>query len=193
MLLPVMGVDLTLIPVSRSGMDANLEQLRRQAATGNVDALQALCNALSRIVTLQGCVLLPLEPTCHMLNKDNRNHPANINFAHSMLSLERRRELWPLIDDISKLEMPKEFRESFTSYVSRVPDGSKEGENCYGGVTEDCYGTDLQWVEAGLLSQVLSDFNKDIEEEKYLPKQNVAAAAYLAGLDSDTPVGLYWH
>jgi hypothetical protein len=128
-----------------------------------------------------------------MLNKDNRQPRHFLNFSHTMLSLERRRELWPLIEKIPKLKVGEEFRKSFTSYLSTIPDGTKEGEECYGHVRETPYGDDLEWVEAGLLSKVLSDFNQNIEEEKYLPKQNAAAAAYLAGLESDTPVGLYWH
>ncbi len=74
----------------------------------------------------------------------------------------------------------------FATYVSKVPDGSSQGESCYGTVTEDSYGTPLRCVRVG---EIVANRIERIAREK---SQNRAVWAYLAALPPDTRVALYW-
>lgn len=109
----------------------------------------------------------------------------SIPYAHTMLELERRSHFWPYVQELSS----SEFERPLSSYHATVPDGSMEGEPCYGKTVETPYGEPLRWVRArdllAIKQAALARFCED--------SANAAAWAYLAALNPDTRVALYWH
>lgn len=103
-------------------------------------------------------------------------------FAHTMLELDRDYPLHKLIQALKPYERPT-FR--FSSFVSRVPDGSVRDEYCYGEVKETPYGERLTFVDSLDLATVL-------DSDPETGPRNKAAAAYLR-LIPRTTVALYWH
>lgn len=99
--------------------------------------------------------------------------------AHDILRLERRSELWPAIQALPQLDIPKPL----SCYEARTP----EGEPCYGPVETDPYGNRMKWVTAGALL-TLKD-HESIRDDW----QNRAVWAYLANIPEDWPIVLYWH
>lgn len=71
----------------------------------------------------------------------------------------------------------------FSSYLSRVPDGSCKDECCYGTVIDTPYGLPLKHVSAVELKGMLGDDT---------PRRR-AAQAYIDALPPETRVALYWH
>lgn len=107
----------------------------------------------------------------------------NCNFAHTLLDLERRRELW---DEIEKLKQC-DVSTGFSSYVSRVSDGTMKDEKCYGVVDETPYGEPLRYTIVGELLQVASHVGVTDNWK------NRAAWAFLARCPTELKVALYWH
>lgn len=92
--------------------------------------------------------------------------------SFSILSLERRRELWPLIEEIESHPV-KEATGHF-------------GDN-YRTITKDPYGTPLRYVRAKDLL-ALQD-NEAVQDNNL----NRAAWAYLSAIAPETKIILYWH
>ncbi len=117
------------------------------------------------------CSLLPIE--------------ADINdwgYSHSILDLARNYEFFDLLKDLPDAgPVPK----SFTTFKGRVPDGSYEGESCYGETHTDPYGDEIRTVLAG-------DIAKLKKLRNYHPRIK-AALLYCAQLPPDTRIALYWH
>jgi len=172
-------------------MDADLRRLKRQADSGDIDALRRYCHLLERLAGTKGCRLLPLNWRCHANMKRNPDRTPAWGFSHTILPLGRDYDLWERIEALPQLEMSKEFRQDFTCYCSNVPDGSMKGESCYGTLLEDCYGNQLQWVTAGDLVKAFQDLEETEGEKLSIP--NAAALAYLIQLEPDNPIALYWH
>ncbi len=103
--------------------------------------------------------------------------------SHSMLDLERRRALWPAVEALSSQEIP----EPLSCYLNRVPDGSYQGEPCYGYIEKDPYGNRLRWTTA---KELLKLSNHESVQDNYL---NRAVWAYLAQIPPDWKIVLYWH
>lgn len=104
-------------------------------------------------------------------------------FSHTLLSCERRRELWDAISAMPSREVPEEF----SSFLGRVPDGSMEGEHGYGNTQEDPYGDRLRYTTAkDLVTLAQHEWVTDN------PK-NRAIWAYLAAAPPKMKVCLYWH
>ncbi len=111
-------------------------------------------------------------------------------FAHTMLELDRRHELWDFIDDEVPVITKDNFK--FSSYCAPIPSGEWEGENGYGEITEDPYGNAIKWCRAGKLAEVMEKFYTDGGGYK-TDYRNLAAIAYLKVLPTDNLIALYWH
>ncbi len=103
-----------------------------------------------------------------------------MNFSHTVLSCERRGQLFEEIQELRATPVP----EDFTSYLSL--DGEYE-EHHYGQTHETPYGEPLTYVLAGQLWPFAS------HEDVMSQSKNRAIWAYLAELPPDTKVALYWH
>ena len=103
-------------------------------------------------------------------------------FSHTILNLERRRELWPLIDEIEE-RFGRDVPHGFTSFLGR----QDNGEHGYGDTMRTPYDDNLKYVEARHLKP-LKDHS--LVQDNYL---NRAAWAYLEQLPDDLPIALYWH
>lgn len=97
----------------------------------------------------------------------------NLNFGHSKLSLERRRELW---DAIIEAKIAKPFGKPFSCYA---------GES-YSEETEDCYGQSLTYA---LVNDLLKLFDHEGVVDNYT---NRAIWAYLRELPANNKIILYW-
>lgn len=84
------------------------------------------------------------------------------------------------------LENGESIPKNFTSYFSTVPDGSMEGESCYGVMKMSPYGLPLKTLT---VKQVL-DFLAKKEMKKPAAQ---AALAYLKCLPADQSIVLYWY
>jgi hypothetical protein len=189
----IMGVDLSLIPLASSEMDVDLQRLKRQADTGDVEALRRYCHVLERVATnTKACELLPLDYRCHAASKRNPEQGWSINFSHTVLPLGRNYDLWEKIEALPQLEVSEKSRQEFSCYLGTVPDGSHQGESGYGNLLEDCYGNQLQWVTAGDLVKAFQTQLAEDEQSGYRSIPNESAAAYLAALEPDNPVALHW-
>ncbi len=118
--------------------------------------------------------LMPLE--CD--HEGVHGKPA-FQFSHSMLNIERRRELWPLIEKLARGRVSTDF----TGFMGEGSDG----EYGYGKVRDDAYGQPIQWAKAGDIAK-LANHNAVTNDAR-----NRAVWAYLSALDPDTKVALYWH
>ncbi len=99
--------------------------------------------------------------------------------SQDILRLEKRSELWPAIDALPQLDIPKPL----TCHEASTP----AGEPCYGQVETSRYGDRLKWVTAGALL-TLKD-NEAIKDDW----RNCAVWAYLANMPEDWPIVLYWN
>lgn len=101
-------------------------------------------------------------------------------YSHSMLEVQRRRDLWP---EISRLKS-HELTITLYCYMSR----DHRGEHCYGelGAT-DPYGSKFMYVLAGELSNLSK--NENVKDSAF----NRGIWAMLAEIDPNTKIVLYWH
>jgi hypothetical protein len=99
--------------------------------------------------------------------------------SHIILGVNGRRELWPKIEALSTQPVPKPL----ICYEAR----GKDGDPCYGEVTEDCYGNSLTWLTPTELL-TLRDA-REVRDNWH----NRALWAYLAEMPKDWPIVLYWH
>ena len=97
-------------------------------------------------------------------------------YSHTLLPLWRRRELWPLLDDL----LPKNLDRAISCYVGRDDDG----ELCYGELLEDCYGRPLTYLTVAQLLTV---------DRSLVNDGNKAIWAYLGELPPETKIVIYWH
>ncbi len=118
--------------------------------------------------------MLPLD-----CDREADEHGPALQFSRSVLGVERRRELWPLIE---KLEQD-EVSSSFSSFMGT----GQDGEHGYGNTTETPYGNPLKWARAGDLAKLAT--NQAVTNDA----KNRAVWAYLSALEPDTKVALYWH
>lgn len=105
----------------------------------------------------------------------------NLWYSHSMLSLERRRELWPLFAELEKTSGVVD--PSFTSFCGR----QDNGENGYGKTLETPYGQPLTYLTA---EQILTLKDHEAVQDN---TTNRAIWAYLAHLNPKMKIALYWH
>ena len=102
-------------------------------------------------------------------------------FSHTVLNCERRRELFQdVLDGTEGLTTP--VPENFATYISRENDE----ETHYGNTQTDPYGEPIQSVPAKALL-AFAKHNGVRDNAK-----NCAVWAYLAELDPETPVALFW-
>lgn len=104
---------------------------------------------------------------------------SDFQFSHSMLGVERRRELWPLIEKLEQGGLSSNFQSFYGPGLN--------GEPGYGTTAETPYGEPIKWASAGDLAK-LSTHNTITDNAK-----NRAVWAYLSELPADTKVALYWH
>ena len=104
---------------------------------------------------------------------------AGYGYAHTMIDLFRRRELFDEIRLLPTTPAPVDFN-SYTAIDA-------EGEQRYGKTTVDPYGDPLQCVKAGDLYTLAE------HEGAQDTQDNRAAWAYLGALPLDTLIALYWH
>jgi len=99
--------------------------------------------------------------------------------AHSMLLLERRRELWPEFEKLDCIRIPKPLM----CYVARNADG----DTGYGALENSPYGERLTYITAG---QIKKFENLDPVQDNWL---NRAIWEYIMKMPDDWKVVLYWH
>ena len=99
--------------------------------------------------------------------------------AHSILVLERRRGLWPLVEGLASKPIPQPL------YGHYGRDAN--GETRYGTVDVDPYGSPLRYTTAGELMKIVEH---ESVQDNWL---NQAVWAYLARMPMDWPIVLYWH
>lgn len=102
-------------------------------------------------------------------------------FSHSILSLDRRSELWEEIEELEQFDVGPD---GLYCFLARIEEGENAGEKCYGIVRDDPYEVPLQTVAAGDLAKLL---------KKSDTHRNKAAGFYLSKLPPDTRCVLYWH
>lgn len=103
-------------------------------------------------------------------------------FSHSLLELERRRDLWEPIAEIEKAHgqaVPTPF------YTFRATNA--EGSTCYGNTIDTSYGDSLKCVTA---AQLLPLAQHEAVTDNPI---NRAVWAYLACLSPETRIALFWH
>lgn len=100
-------------------------------------------------------------------------------YCWSVLSLERRRELWPMIKAVPN----KPVQGKVHCFVAGLPDG----ETGYGEIMEDSYGGILTYSTA-------QDLYELCEAEPVTDNDvNRAVWAYIGALHPDTKIVLFWH
>lgn len=99
--------------------------------------------------------------------------------AHTMLDVERRSALWPAIEALKSIDVPKPVS-CFLAY-------GEDGEKRYGDIETDPYGDRLKWVTAG---QLLTLADREEVQDNW---KNRAAWAYMAQMHPDWQIILYWH
>jgi hypothetical protein len=118
----------------------------------------------------------------------------SFQFSHTILNCHRS----PIFEEIQKIEEKtgKPVSENFYSFLGthRLPEGYVVGEGeqvCeehgYGVTKTTPYGEEIYCVLAKDLVALAK--RKGVTEYR----KNKAIWAYLAGLDPETPVALYWH
>ncbi len=107
---------------------------------------------------------------------------SGVYFSHTILSLERRRDLWDPIAEIEK-RFGRDVPERFTSYMGTGADG----DPAYGNTQQTSYGEVLKYVLVQDL--LLISKHEDITDNH----KNRAIWAYLSCLPANTKVALYWH
>lgn len=104
-------------------------------------------------------------------------------YSHTVLNCERRRELWDAIYPIEATH-GQTVPDGFTSYLSR---DEKYEEPHYGKTLTTPYGDNLQYVKAKHLKPLAS--HESVQDNTL----NRAVWAYLACLDDEAKVALYWN
>ena len=103
-------------------------------------------------------------------------------YAHTMLEVGRHYETHKLLEEM----VPKSRPEwKLSSFCARVPDGSMEGERCYGVVAETPYGEPITYLSSAEVVDAMEAVDELWEHE-------AAALAYLKALPL-CQVALYWH
>lgn len=105
----------------------------------------------------------------------------DITYSHTILSMERQRELWPKIEALPSTPAPR-----FTSFMAIREAEPDKGESCYGYATKDAYGQPLRCVTA-------DDLRKCVMRLVGLYEKNYAIGCYLSALPPETRIVLYWH
>ena len=75
---------------------------------------------------------------------------------------------------------------NLSGFLGRIPDGTMEGEYCYGDIKETPYGKPLTYVSAKEFCDIADQFKIGWDMGK-------AAVAYLKCLKPDELVALYYH
>lgn len=115
----------------------------------------------------------------------------HLAFSHTVLSLDRRSDMWEKIKLIPQITRDVVFY----SFMSRVPDGKSEGEKCYGVVKEDAYGNPIKWANAGDVVKAMEEYYESVKDLDWIKYdcRNQAVLAYLKVLPANRLVVLYWH
>jgi len=109
-------------------------------------------------------------------------YDSQVEFSHCILQLERRRELWPIIEKIER-EQGMPVSKNFTSFCGK----DSKGNTCYGKTTTTPYGIKINWV----YSKYLKTLSQQKEVKNNYP--NKAVWAYLLSCPNDLKIALYWH
>lgn len=117
------------------------------------------------------CKLLPIE-----------HDAGSWGYSHSMIQLGR---VYAFYEKLRKLPDAGPVPERFSCFLSRVPDGKKEGEYGYGDCQKDPYGEKLRCVYAGDLG--------GIKLPKTADPSIKAAVAYCRALEPKMRIALFWH
>lgn len=114
------------------------------------------------------CKLLPVE---HDTNK--------WGFSHSVIRLDRESVFFNLLCGLPDAgPVPQDF----ATYIGgEIPDGTFEGETCYGNTQEDPNGDPIRCVRAGDIARLKPDC-----------ATNKAAVAYFSALDPTMRVAVWW-
>ena len=103
--------------------------------------------------------------------------------AFDMFELERRHELWPLIEALPRHKTPS----IVSTFRSTIESGEHEGEDTYGPTPTDPYGNPLEWTTA---ADLLTLKGQPTITDNF---KNRAVWAYLGELPPDWKIILFWH
>lgn len=103
--------------------------------------------------------------------------------AHDQLGLERRQELWPLIEALPSRPLP----EPLCCFLSQIPDGLGKERSGYGEIDTDSYGAPLRYVT---VSDLLTLLNHPAVKDNW---KNRAVWASLSEMPADWPIVIFWH
>ena len=115
-------------------------------------------------------------------NQDMGNEDTSA-FSHSIIDIERRRELWPKIEEIEK-NFGHTVPKFFTSFCGRSKDWD---DTCYGVTITTPYGLPLRYVYAKYLKSLKKH---PAVKDNY---KNRAAWAFIDKCPDDLKIALYWH
>jgi hypothetical protein len=96
--------------------------------------------------------------------------------CHEMITCDLNRDLWQAIEKLGERPVGQPVQ----SFRARTPDG----DETYGDLSVNPYGTPLTWLPAGELSHAFLEADS---------RKNRAIRAFLIELPSDWPVVLFWH
>lgn len=109
-------------------------------------------------------------------------------YSHTILSCPRNSVLFDLITKI-ETKCGKPVPTPFHSFTARRGDGDDPG---YGDTQIDPYGDPINWVPVKKLLALGTRLYRLTHGAKAHPKMR-AIWTYLAALDPETPIALYWH
>lgn len=99
--------------------------------------------------------------------------------AHDILCVERRKDLWPLIQEMPSFEIPNPL----ACHLALSNDGDS---TIYEEIEDDAYGSVLKFTTAGSLSAL------GTHDSVRYNQTNRAVWAYLSNMHPDHEVVLYW-
>lgn len=103
--------------------------------------------------------------------------------SFDVLDLERRRELWPVIEEIEKAT-GRDVPSDFNSYLGH---DEEHEQTTYGATLKTPYGDNLK--------SVLAKHLKPLRQHPAVQDnwKNKAVWAYIEELPDELPIALYWH
>ena len=102
------------------------------------------------------------------------------SYSHTVLSCDRRRDLWAVINKFKTKPVP----EYFTSFLGREGD---DGDYHYGQTHKNPYGSEIGTITVKQLRKCVD--HEGVQESQ----KNRAIWAYLACLNPKTRIALFWH
>lgn len=105
----------------------------------------------------------------------------SLSFAHTNIVVAREQAIFHIFE-IAQTRHGRDVPENFRCYLATGP----YGDPCYGTLTEDPYGDNLQYVRAMHVKPALAGYTS-----RYW--KNRALAKYILELPDELAIAIYWH